>query len=88
MKTKRSSIRSLGLAVAGLVLSASLVLAGTAPQLTPLLNGKWPANTRGIAFDVKVDGNYAYVVFDGGLSILDISNPTNGVREGRHATSP
>ena len=55
------------------------------PNIQALLPGKWPAYARfgGDAVDVKVAGNFAYVaLYEAGLAIFDVSNPTNGVLAG------
>src|SRR5688572_8803560 len=55
------------------------------PNVQVLLPGKWPAAARfgGDAVDVKVAGNYAYVaLYEAGLAIFDVSNPTSGVLVG------
>jgi len=40
----------------------------------PILKGNY--DTSGIAFDVEIVGDYAYVAdYDSGLQIIDISNP-------------
>jgi hypothetical protein len=53
----------------------------------PTLKGNY--DTPGIASDVEVVGNYAYVAdgWDGGLQIIDISNPTNPIFIGNYDTN-
>ena len=47
--------------------------------------GTWPDFTRGPALDVAVSGQYAYVAIgEGGLLILDISDPTQPMRVGSY----
>ena len=61
---------------------------GGPAHLTPLLQGKWPELTRGVAYDVQVAGNRAYLALGyGGLAILDVSNPAAPVRLGGYDTS-
>src|ERR1035437_8707253 len=71
----------------GLLLNALAFGAGPA-HLTPLLQGKWPGFTSGNAYDVKVVGNRAYLALrEGGLAVLDVSNPASPVRLGGYDTS-
>ena len=51
-------------------------------------DGLWP-QVKGYATDVKVVGRYAYVTLalgDGGLEVIDVSDPANCVRVGGYAT--
>ena len=90
MKTKLSLFRPLWLAVTGLVLNATLALAGDVPRLTPIppgITGKWPEFTPGGALAIKVEGNYAYVA-DGeaGLQVIAATNPAAPVLVGTFPT--
>jgi len=52
------------------------------------LKGVWPGHARGPAQDIAVQGQYAYVAAqEGGLIILDVSDPANPVRVSSHETS-
>lgn len=45
--------------------------------------GSWPEHTRGPALDVSITDHYAYVAIgDGGLIILDVSDPAHPTRVG------
>lgn len=49
--------------------------------------GSWPGFTRGPASDAAIAGNYAYVAIgQGGLIILDMTEPSNPVRVGEYLT--
>jgi len=49
--------------------------------------GSWPGFTRGPVSDVAVADNYAYVAIgEGGLIILDMTEPANPVRVGEYLT--
>ena len=75
-----------GLVALGVV---SACMAAGPPRLEPLVQvGKWPCFTRGEAYDVKAVGSRAYVALgQGGLAILDVSNPASPVRLGGYDTS-
>ena len=74
-----------------LALSVALVhsaLPIAQPIVQPLLSGKWPAWPSGMARDVKVRNNFAYVAQgSGGMAVFDVSNPTNCVQVGGYDTS-
>jgi hypothetical protein len=58
------------------------------PHLQPLLQGKWPKETRGTGYDVKMVGDYAYLALgEGGLAVIDVSSPAHCVRVGGYNTS-
>src|SRR5262245_55490053 len=58
------------------------------PSLHPLSQGMWPALPPGIARDVKVVGDYAYLALDfSGLAVVDVRDPANCVRVGGYDTS-
>jgi hypothetical protein len=85
-KVFQSSFRSLP-ALAACLLLGTLAAATAQPLLRPLLPGKWPAGTQGLA-DVKVVGNYAYMTGGtDGFHVVDVSNPANPVRVGGYGTS-
>jgi hypothetical protein len=74
--------------VATLFTLVALAVVSAPPRLEPLLQGQWPRWSRGVARDVKVSGNYAYVAGEeGGLQVIDVSNPTNCVGVGGFDTS-
>jgi hypothetical protein len=79
MKTPRTPLLS-SLIVAFAWLNPSLTAyASESPSLQPLLQNKWPQDTRGRAMDVQVVGNYAYVAFaGGGMVVVDVQNRETG----------
>jgi hypothetical protein len=69
--------------ILGTMLLSAVVTLGAEPHLQPLLQGKWPKIARGPVNDLKVAGNYAYLVLDvGALAVVDVSDPTNCVHVG------
>lgn len=71
-----------------LALLVALGLGGTHLETGPRSGflervGAWPGYTRGPAWDVATAGHYAYVAIgDGGLAILDMTDPSKPVRVG------
>jgi len=55
-------------------------------DINPVLKGSWPGFKRGLATDVTVSGNYAYVATSEGvgLEVIDISNPSHPQQVGGH----
>jgi hypothetical protein len=71
-----------------ILLALGLQTAPAQPRIQQLSNGHWPDLMRGQAGDVKIVGHYAYVASgSSGLTILDVSNPTNCVRVGASANA-
>ncbi len=62
-----------------------LSLGGTVPKRVDLLErvGSWPGYGRGPVMDLALEGGYAYLALgEGGLQVLDVSNPAGPVRVG------
>ncbi len=73
-------------ALAALSRTFNLVSLFNPVSLSP--RGAWPGHSRGSARGIQVTGNYAYVADgDGGLQVIDVSNPANPVRVGGYDTS-
>lgn len=76
-----------------LAILAGLGLGGVVHESPPrpgLLQwvGSWPGHARGPAWDVALAGSYAYVALgDGGLLILDVSNPAHPTSAGQYHPS-
>ena len=75
------------LAAFAVCLAAGLAATHAAPpSVQPLLQGKWATGPQSGAYDVKLVGNYAYVAIrDGGLAVIDVSDPINCIRVGGYA---
>jgi hypothetical protein len=70
------------------LVSSALPASAVTPDVPFRLQGKWPGVTRGLANNVTIAGNFAYVAFGpGGLAVLDVSNPATPVRVGSFKTS-
>src|SRR5438105_4836903 len=66
-----------------LLTGASQYRAAAQPQVSPLPAGEWPGFARDGAEDIKLAGQYAYLVAGAaGLVIADIADPTNCFRAG------
>ena len=59
---------------------------GTSSSTPLTLRGSWPGYTRGTSEAIALAGDYALLAGEGGLSILNISDPANPVRAGSHST--
>ncbi|MBI2202098.1 MAG: hypothetical protein HYU43_09195, partial [Armatimonadetes bacterium] len=75
----------------GLAALSGTLLPTSAQAAVPVsltLKGQWPGSATGRAYDVAVQGQYAYVADgDAGLQVIDVSNPVNPVRVGGVDTS-
>ena len=96
---RRRFVQPLSLLNASALLAAGLLgleaTAAAPPSLQLLPQGPWPAWqglwprwSRGTGTDVKVVGNRAYLTLsEGGLVVLDVSNPSDPMQVGSINTS-
>src|SRR5690349_14536842 len=85
----RSARRTIGIILLlWCFVAPSISVCRALPNVQALSDGKWPLFSRGPAFDVKIDGRYAYIAVDqSGLAIFDISDPANCVSVGGYEIS-
>jgi hypothetical protein len=59
------------------------ITANAQPHIKALPNGNWPKYTRGLACDIEIVGQHAYVTLENvGLAVVNVSDPTRCVRVG------
>jgi len=56
-------------------------------DIDPVFKGRWPSQPRGNPYRVAVSGRFAYVTDYAGLTVNDVSNPSDPLRLGEYETS-